>query len=345
MASSGVRRERDTRRTPQCRASPMPPGGSGSRSWSAPRRWARYEPIFNGPVRERPYDVQYPRPAPDGHDPARGERRHRQDLDDRRTGDEVRRRWRGDSGADAGRDLRSGREPGVARTCPGPTGRSRGRACRAIERADRSLPPERSDRVPARRRARPSSSCVIGGSSRRWSVSTPPRSPPPTSSARWSWTRSELPGTPTRRRRLVEDLDDLMTEVVDDLYLRAFAYADTPPTFTRAKALEIARVAVGDPQARIEPAEEDPARRGGSARRLRQRRAHGVGPAQATPRDPELRRPAQPARRLASRRAGRRPGLGCASAGGSCWSTSSRTPTRCSGRCSTGPSPATQRWC
>ena len=36
---------------------------------------------------------------------------------------------------------------------------------------------------------------------------------------------------------------------------------------------------------------------------------------------------------------------GCGSGGGSCWSTSSRTPTRCSGRCSTGRSPATPRWC
>ena len=35
-----------------------------------------------------------------------------------------------------------------------------------------------------------------------------------------------------------------------------------------------------------------------------------------------------------------RPASGCASAGRSCWSTSSRTPTRCSGRCSTGRSPA-----
>ena len=35
-----------------------------------------------------------------------------------------------------------------------------------------------------------------------------------------------------------------------------------------------------------------------------------------------------------------RPASGCASAGRSCWSTSSRTPTRCSGRCSTAPSPA-----
>ncbi|WP_372728620.1 UvrD-helicase domain-containing protein [Nocardioides sp.] len=58
--------------------------------------------------------------------------------------------------------------------------------------------------------------------------------------------------------RLVEDLDDLLGEVVDDLYLRAFAYAEQTPVFTRTEALAIARTAVGDPQARLEPAEENP---------------------------------------------------------------------------------------
>jgi exodeoxyribonuclease V beta subunit len=57
---------------------------------------------------------------------------------------------------------------------------------------------------------------------------------------------------------LVEDLEELMTEVVDDLYLRAFAYAEDRPAFTRAKALEIARAAVNDPQSRLEPADEEP---------------------------------------------------------------------------------------
>ena len=57
--------------------------------------------------------------------------------------------------------------------------------------------------------------------------------------------------------RLVEDLDDLLGEVVDDLYLRAFAFADELPTFGRAEALAIARAAVGDPQARLEPVDEE----------------------------------------------------------------------------------------
>jgi exodeoxyribonuclease V beta subunit len=62
-------------------------------------------------------------------------------------------------------------------------------------------------------------------------------------------------GDTDSRARLVEDLDDLVKETVDDLYLRAFA--DTEPVFSHAEALAIARAAVGDPQARLEPADED----------------------------------------------------------------------------------------
>ncbi|WP_109506878.1 UvrD-helicase domain-containing protein [Nocardioides speluncae] len=65
-------------------------------------------------------------------------------------------------------------------------------------------------------------------------------------------------GDTDAQARLVEDLDDLLVEVVDDLYLRAFAYADGRPEFTRAQALAIARTAIGDPQARLEPAAEPP---------------------------------------------------------------------------------------
>ncbi len=63
-------------------------------------------------------------------------------------------------------------------------------------------------------------------------------------------------GDTDSRARLVEDLDELLREVVDDLYLRAFAYADGPPVFTYAEALSIARTAVNDPQARLEPTAE-----------------------------------------------------------------------------------------
>ncbi len=64
-------------------------------------------------------------------------------------------------------------------------------------------------------------------------------------------------GDTDSRARLVEDLDDLIKETVDDLYLRAFAFAADGPVFTHDEAMAIARTAVGDPQARLEPTDED----------------------------------------------------------------------------------------
>ena len=57
---------------------------------------------------------------------------------------------------------------------------------------------------------------------------------------------------------LVEDLDDLLEDVVDDLYLREFAGTDDEPPFSHKDAMKLARKAVGDPQARLEPREVDP---------------------------------------------------------------------------------------
>ena len=57
---------------------------------------------------------------------------------------------------------------------------------------------------------------------------------------------------------LVEDLDDLLAEVVDDLYLRAFGDLDGDPPFSHREALRLARAAVGDPQARLEPRDAGP---------------------------------------------------------------------------------------
>ncbi|WP_309648719.1 UvrD-helicase domain-containing protein [Nocardioides sp.] len=64
-------------------------------------------------------------------------------------------------------------------------------------------------------------------------------------------------GDTDARARLVEDLDDLVSEVVDDLYLRAFAFAPGGPVFSHAEALEIARAVVRDPQAWLEPVDAD----------------------------------------------------------------------------------------
>ncbi|HET7477468.1 MAG TPA: UvrD-helicase domain-containing protein [Dermatophilaceae bacterium] len=54
---------------------------------------------------------------------------------------------------------------------------------------------------------------------------------------------------------LVEDLDDLLVEVVDDLYVRGFARSGGEPVFDRPTALRIARASVADPQSRLEPAD------------------------------------------------------------------------------------------
>ena len=64
-------------------------------------------------------------------------------------------------------------------------------------------------------------------------------------------------GDTDSRARLVEDLDDLVKETVDDLYLRAFAFDEGGAAFTYRDALAIARDAVRDPQARLEPDGED----------------------------------------------------------------------------------------
>jgi exodeoxyribonuclease V beta subunit len=57
---------------------------------------------------------------------------------------------------------------------------------------------------------------------------------------------------------LVEDLEDLLAEVVDDLYLQRFGDLDAAPPFGHAEALALAREAANDPQARLEPVDADP---------------------------------------------------------------------------------------
>ena len=61
-------------------------------------------------------------------------------------------------------------------------------------------------------------------------------------------------GDLARETTFADDLSDLVEEVVDDLYVRRFAGGDSPP-FTRAGALQIARMAVANPAAPIEPAD------------------------------------------------------------------------------------------
>ena len=58
--------------------------------------------------------------------------------------------------------------------------------------------------------------------------------------------------------QLVESVDDLLREVVDDLYLRKFAAHGAPvPEISPKDARDVARAAVGDRSARLEPADAD----------------------------------------------------------------------------------------
>ncbi|WP_083518682.1 UvrD-helicase domain-containing protein [Serinicoccus chungangensis] len=65
-------------------------------------------------------------------------------------------------------------------------------------------------------------------------------------------------GTADADAELVDDLDRLLVEVVDDLYLRAFALRDDEPFFTRREALQIARTVVDDVHAELRPTAAEP---------------------------------------------------------------------------------------
>ena len=159
-------------------------------------------------------------------------------------------------------------------------------------------------------------------SGRRWgSPATPTRAP---GSSRTSTTWSRRPSTTSTSGRSRS--------------------TSQGPAFTYAEAMAIARAAVNDPQSRLEPDAED--RTTPVGRRV------GFATAVRTELDKRKRRLgilsyddllSQLRDALAARRRRRREDA--AAAGRSCWSTSSRTPTRSSGRCSTARSPGTPRWC
>ncbi len=65
-------------------------------------------------------------------------------------------------------------------------------------------------------------------------------------------------GDTDARATLVESLDELVVQVVDDLYLRSFGNQAEQPPFDRDTALRLARAAVGDPQAALAPQDADP---------------------------------------------------------------------------------------
>ena len=95
---------------------------------------------------------------------------------------------------------------------------------------------------------------------------------------------------------LVESLDDLVEEVVDDVYLRRFGDLKSQPPFGRAAALALAATAVGDAHASLAPA-GDPESDGGQRVAFAHEVRAEVDRRKRRPRDPVLRRSPGPSGR------------------------------------------------
>lgn len=130
---------------------------------------------------------------------------------------------------------------------------------------------------------------------------------------------------------LLDSLDDLVTEIVDDLYLAHFGQERDDPALHYQEALRLAREVVNNPSTQLRPRDPDPDSRAAVCLRFandvlaeldtRKRRLGVLGY------DDLLTRLADA---LAADDSP--PGCACINAGRSSWSTSSRTPTRCNGR-------------
>ena len=145
----------------------------------------------------------------------------------------------------------------------------------------------------------------------------------------------------------VEDLADLSRRSSTTSTCAASTAPTQPAVRPRARRCAIARAAVDNPAAPIEPRRRRPTRSPAMRRRLAEAVARGAR-ARASAAlgvmtyDDLLTRLRRRARRRGRRGRGAR---GCASATASCSSTSSRTPTRCSGRsCGARSATAARRW-
>ncbi len=112
-------------------------------------------------------------------------------------------------------------------------------------------------------------------------------------------------GDVDREVTLVEDVSDLMEEVVDDLFLRRFAHKPNALEFDRREAMEIAKAALGHPDADMVPPLSQAERPALHPAPLRQGGAPGDGGPQEGAQDPDLRRRAQPPPRHPLRRGAR----------------------------------------
>ena len=274
-----------------------------------------------------PFDVCGP--LPQRRHRARGERRDRQDVHDRGARRALRRRGHA-AGPDPARDVHADGDRRAARPRP------------RAARAHRAGPRARAGGRAADRRATRSSRCSPTGSPAEVRerhdrlVRAIARFDAATIATTHGFCQEVLGGLGIvgdveTDMTFVEDPADLIEEVVDDLFVRRF-HRHGEPQFSRAEALRIARIAVANPAARIEPEAAPERQRRRDARPLRARRPRGVRAPQAAHGADHLRRSAHPpeATRSAGPAARRRP-RGCGRATASCSSTSSRTPTRSSG--------------
>ena len=134
------------------------------------------------------------------------------------------------------------------------------------------------------------------------------------------------------RGALIEDASDTVDEAVDDLFLRRVLGWGVPP-FDRKVAREIARHSPWPTRSRRSsrsPATTHPGPPAPPGRGVRSEVARRLLDRNLLTYDDLLVRLARHAGRPGARR--RRPAGCCETATGSCSSTSSRTPTRCSGR-------------
>ena len=206
--------------------------------------------------------------------------------------------------ADADRHLRPRRQPGAPRTGPHPARRGRARARRARV-GDR---PQR----PRRRccSTRPTTSCEERRQRLRDALGAFDGATIATTHQFCHLVLRSLgvAGDTDANATLVEDLEDLLGEVVDDLYLSSLRRARRPPPFSHADALAPGR---GPRPAtrRRGWSRPTPIPSTGPGQRVAFARdgARRARPAQASPRRAELRRPALPARRRADRRRRRPP--------------------------------------
>ena len=268
-------------------------------------------------------------PLPEGVTDPRGERRNGQDLRHRHAGRAPCGR-RAPARADAAGDVHAHGHRGVARTGARTPGRGRPRTHGGLAGGS----PQRSDPVVAllsNRAAHGDRRSAGRDSSARSPTSTARPSPPRTASARRCSAGLGIAADLEPDAAFVEDVSDLVDEVLDDLYLRMRVFhRDDRPLFARSEAL--ADRPRPRSRTRPRPSCRGPTDTGQAARAPGRRGPSRARRAQAPPGPDDLRRPAHPP----PGRAGRaRRGCGgrdaCASATRSSSSTSSRTPTPCSG--------------